>query len=308
MKRIFPLLFSITSLVSNAQSLEDYFPLKLFFANDEPNPRSFSAETKSTYEDCFRSYELKFEEYKQQGEMFTFLMDSDIIPNYQKLKELKQTLVDTLLLGKRVVLQVKGFASPLHNLDYNLHISQRRISSFVNELMRNDKELSSDDLLPKYINEGKLVIVELPFGEYSANATVNDNIDSLSKSVFHISPSYERRIEIEKVLILPESAPYLYSETCFKNLGKVKEGEVIKWSFPLKNIGNETLEIDRVAVSCGCSIADINNMQLAPNQEEIMNIEIDTKELALGKEVKSFTVFYNNGISKRYTVLLELVE
>lgn len=308
MKSIVSTLFLFFTLCTFGQSLEEYFPLKLFFPNDEPDPKTISSITKTTYQENYKSYELQFEDYKKRGSMFESLLESEIIPNYQKLPGLRQTLVDTLKKGKRVVLQIKGFASPLNNTFYNLKISQRRISSFINELKTDDKSITSDDGLIDFINNGQLIFVELPFGEYSANHNINDKLDSLDFSVYHISPSYERRIEIEKILILDINAPYLYSEKSFHDLGKIKKGELIKMSFPIQNLGKESLKIERIAVSCGCSVANIQAMELAPLQKSTLDVEIDTKELFPGKEVKSFTVYYNNGVTKRYTVMLDLQE
>jgi hypothetical protein len=108
------LIFLLAQNFAFSQSLEEYFPLRLFFANDEPNPKSVATTTNLTYTETYKSYEQKFSEYQQQGEYFDFLLENEIIANYNKLKGLKQTLVDTLKTGKRIILQVKGFASPLH--------------------------------------------------------------------------------------------------------------------------------------------------------------------------------------------------
>jgi hypothetical protein len=281
------------------QSLQDYFPLKLFFANDEPNPRSFATRTTLSYSETYKSYEQKFLDYQKQGEYFDVLVENEIIPNYQKLKGLKQTLVDTLLTGKRVVLQVKGFASPLHHTDYNVNISKRRISSFVNELSSN-KELHT------FLKNGKLIIEELPFGEYATNPDANDQLDSLNLSVYHINASYERRVEVEHILILPDSAAYLGASTTYFNAAKTSMGSKIKVDFPVTNLGYSDLTIQRIAVSCGCSIADIQQEVLKAGESTILHVEVDTNELALGKDAKSITVFYNNGLSKRFVVLLEV--
>jgi hypothetical protein len=292
--------------MASAQSLQDYFPLKLFFANDEPNPRSVATSTTLSYSETYKSYEQKFLDYQKQGEYFDALLENEIIPNYQKLKGLKQTLVDTLLTGKRVVLQVKGFASPLHHTDYNVNISKRRISSFVNELKWDDPSLTSDDDLRKYIDEGKLIIEELPFGEYATNPDANDQLDSLNLSVYHINASYERRVEVEHILILPDSAAYLGASTTYFNAAKTSMGSKIKVDFPVTNLGHSDLTIQRIAVSCGCSIADIQQEVLKAGESTVLRVEVDTNELAHGKDAKSITVFYNNGLSKRFVVLLEV--
>jgi hypothetical protein len=306
MKKLLFILFFVQGF-AYAQTLEEYFPLRLFFANDEPNPRSVAITTNLTYTETYKSYAQKFSEYQQQGEYFDFLLENEITANYNKLKGLKQTLVDTLKTGKRIILQVKGFASPLHLTDYNVNISKRRISSFINELKWNDPTITSDDDLVKYINNGQLIIEELPFGEYAANPDANDQLDSLHLSVYNLTASYERRVEVEQVIILDENTPYLVSDKLFQETKIIKKGEKISAFFNLQNNSNEEVSIERIAVSCGCSVADIEKMLLKQGESTELKLEIDTNDLPLGKATKSFTVFYNNGLSKRFVVLLEVI-
>jgi hypothetical protein len=306
MRIVFFILFVACQGMVSAQSLEEYFPLRLFFANDEPNPKSVATTTNLTYTETYKSYEQKFSEYQQQGEYFDVLLENEIIANYNKLKGLKQTLVDTLKTGKRIILQVKGFASPLHKTDYNVNISKRRISSFINELKWNDPSITSDDELINYINNGQLIIEELPFGEYAANPDANDQLDSLHLSVYNLTASYERRVEVEQVIVLPKDAPYLAAKTTYHEAGKIAKGQKITTTFTLENQSENDLKIDRIAVSCGCSVVDIENMLLKSGEHTILKVEIDTNELSIGKATKSITVFYNNGLAKRFVVLLEV--
>lgn len=299
-KHFFLVVFVLSTKLVSAQSLEEYFPLRLFFANDEPNPRSVATTTNLTYTETYKSYEQKFSEYQKEGEYFDVLLENEITANYQKLKGLKQTLVDTLQTGKRIILQVKGFASPLHLTDYNVNISKRRISSFINELMLNDE-------LINYINNGQLIIEELPFGEYATNPDANDQLDSLHLSVYNLTASFERRVEVEQVIVLPKDAPYLAAKTTYYEAGKIAMGKKITTAFILENYSENDLKIDRIAVSCGCSVADIEKMLLKQGESTELKLEIDTNDLPLGKATKSFTVFYNNGLSKRFVVLLEVI-
>jgi hypothetical protein len=47
-------------------------------------------------------------------------------------------------------------------------------------------------------------------------------------------------------------------------------------------------------------------MLLKSGEHTILKVEIDTNELPIGKATKSITVFYNNGLAKRFVVLLEV--
>ena len=281
------------------KELAEYFPVKLFFANDEPNPRTNKTTTELSYSQAYKSYQAQFDTYLNNGEQFSYLLDGDIEPNYERLKSLIQPLLDSLNAGNRIILTVKGFASPLHFSDYNVNISKRRINSFKNELMSNPE-------LNKYIESKQLILEELPFGEYSAHKTVSDLLDSTHLSVHHMQASYERRVEVDLTSVLDKSEAFIYSENAFIDARKIKRGKKVELSFQIQNLGLEKLNIDQVAVSCGCSVAGTELKELLLGEKTVLNIEIDTKELALGKQVKSITIIYNNGQSKRFIVLVDI--
>jgi hypothetical protein len=108
--------------------------------------------------------------------------------------------------------------------DYNVNISKRRISSFINELKWNDPTITSDDELINYINNGQLIIEELPFGEYAANPDANDQLDSLHLSVYNLTASYERRVEVEQVIVLDERHTLFGAKTTYHEAGKIAKG------------------------------------------------------------------------------------
>ena len=76
-----------------------------------------------------------------------------------------------LAQGQRVILSIEGYASLLHNSDYNRHLSQRRIVSFVNEL-----KAYKGGVLRSAISNGWLVVKELPYGSSRAEATQGDAV------------------------------------------------------------------------------------------------------------------------------------
>ena len=293
---------SILSSVSaqEAIGLDAYFPMKLFFANDEPNPRTNMPTTELTYSDSYKSYARQFQKYLVEGKQFNFLLEDDIKYNYEHLSPMKKMLLDSLNSGNRIVLTVKGFASPLHFSDYNINISKRRISSFINDLKSNSE-------LEKFINQKHLILEELPFGEYSAHESVNDNLDSTHLSVHHIQASYERRVEVDLTQITSLKNPYLNSVTSFFDAGKIQSGDVVKQSFIIENLGVNDLDVNEVVVSCGCSVAEAQLMKLASGEKTTLDVEVDTAHLALGKQVKSITVVYNNGQMKRFVILIDIV-
>ena len=69
-------------------------------------------------------------------------------------------MLKKLIKGKTVELHIKGFASPLHDKQYNINLSKRRISSLMNLISSFE-----NGQLKNYIATGKLKIIKLPLGE-----------------------------------------------------------------------------------------------------------------------------------------------
>ncbi len=182
-------------------------PITLYFHNDEPDPRTTATTTKQNYRNTLADYIALKETYKTEyakglkGESATkakekierFFTDS-VEKGFRKLEEFTQLLLTDLTAGNSVTITVCGFASPLHKADYNVSLSSRRISSFINYL----KEYDKGRLLP-YLNGTKanqLTIISIPEGSSMAKKEVSDNVNDTRNSVYSISASKERRIQI----------------------------------------------------------------------------------------------------------------
>ena len=92
-------------------------------------------------------------------------------------------------------IQIRGYSSPLFSDKYNLNLSKRRISSFINYLLQ-----YNDGAFNKYYNSKKLLISQLPFGESMSSKEINDNIKEKEHSIYGINAMLERKIEIINVL------------------------------------------------------------------------------------------------------------
>lgn len=126
-------------------------PIVLYFQNDQPDPRSLSDTTSADYPTLYAQYMGDNALYVREtgrglGEadrraaeesMAQFLRDS-VATGYERLRLLIQYLHDALSTGEAVELTVSGYASPLHNSDYNRHLSSRRIYSLLNYLRKAD--------------------------------------------------------------------------------------------------------------------------------------------------------------------------
>lgn len=133
------------------EKIASVLPISLYFQNDEPDPRSLSDTTTTDYDQLYRRYLADHDLYVsesgqglsgdsltavQQG-MYAFMRDS-VATGHDRMILLKNYIREALRNGETVELTVSGFASPLHNSDYNKHLSARRIVSLLNYLYKAD--------------------------------------------------------------------------------------------------------------------------------------------------------------------------
>lgn len=65
--------------------------------------------------------------------------------------------------------------------------------------------------------------------------------------------------------------PYLW------DFGQVKEGEILKHNFILKNESQDVLNIKDVNTSCGCTVSKVEKKVLLPGESTLIEVEFDTK-------------------------------
>ena len=180
-------------------TIKKHLPISLYFHNDEPNPSSLKTITNLTYKECYISYYLLKEKYIKINsnieveEFFEFTLKK----NYNKLNSTLNYILQSLKDGSNMELHIKGYASPLHNKDYNINLSKRRISSLIN-MVNNFK----NGALKEYLHNGSIKIVELPFGENRSDKKVSDNPKDRKNSVYSKNAMLERKIEIVEILEL----------------------------------------------------------------------------------------------------------
>jgi len=61
------------------------------------------------------------------------------------------------------------------------------------------------------------------------------------------------------------------------DFGQVKEGQVLKHAFILKNESAKTLKIKDVNSSCGCTVSEAKKMVLAPQESTTIEVKFDSK-------------------------------
>ena len=111
----------------------------------------------------------------------------------QDLAVFRAQVWQELQSGKQVSIMVQGFASPLAKSDYNVHLTNRRISAIKNYF----EEIDGGKFAPYMLTTPpRLQFIEVPMGEYKANKDVSDNYYDQRNSVYSKDASLERRIEI----------------------------------------------------------------------------------------------------------------
>ena len=177
-------------------------PITLYFQNDHPDPKSVSDTTDKDYLELYNSYVNDIQEYiHKSGEGLTgeeqrramyavagFMRDS-VQTGYARLLLLQQYLTEAMENGDTVDLAISGFASPLHNSEYNKHLSSRRIVSLLNYLRNADKGILSPYLL------GEKPGLQLYI---SPEGAVNHSFetDEVRETVFGLRAAKDRKIVI----------------------------------------------------------------------------------------------------------------
>lgn len=199
------------------EAIQKYLPLKLYFHNDEPNPRSRDTITQTDYLTTCRDYYNLKQLYLEKG---TEGMDEDekeqtaielenffenyVKNNCDKLERIAGLIYKTLSEGNSIELTVKGFASPLAKSDYNVNLTMRRIHSLINYLEKYHGGVLKPYMYGNASNGARLIIKKIPFGEFKSQKDVSDDEKNVKESIYSIKAALERRIEILSVDELQE--------------------------------------------------------------------------------------------------------
>jgi len=185
-----------------AEKIEALFPITLYFENDQPDARSTSDTTATDYLTLYENYLTNLQTYiresgnglagdslrETQYEMQTFLKDS-VMSGFGKLEQLTQYLQQALEQGENIELTISGFASPLHNSDYNKHLSSRRIVSLTNYLAK-----VSDGYFQPYLKKEKAGLLLSTDPQGAMNHTFAT--DQKRETVYGLQAAKDRKIVI----------------------------------------------------------------------------------------------------------------
>ncbi|MBX2817122.1 MAG: hypothetical protein KTR24_14035 [Saprospiraceae bacterium] len=187
--------------------LEDYMPLAMYFDNDHPDPRTYRRTSKSTYEETYPPYMARKEEFKSEYSRplvgnAKVVADDDIDRFFEyHVREGNNDLIRfigaleaALVAGEKIEIVVQGFASPRATNAYNKVLSDRRISTVINQL-----RAAGSPPLSSYFRSGQLVIVEEALGEQTAPEYISDALEDQRNSIYSVPASRERRVEIIEI-------------------------------------------------------------------------------------------------------------
>ena len=184
------------------EKIASVLPITLYFQNDYPDPKSVSDTTDKDYLELYNLYIGDIQEYihrsgqgltgeEQRRAMYAvagFMRDS-VQTGYSRLQKLQQYLSEAMQNGDTVELTISGFASPLHNSDYNKHLSSRRIVSLLNYLHKTD-----NNRLSPYLSGEKPGLQLHVYPEGAVNHSFET--DEVRETVFGLRAAKDRKIVI----------------------------------------------------------------------------------------------------------------
>jgi hypothetical protein len=103
---------------------------------------------------------------------------------------------------------------------------------------------------------------------------------------------------------LAGGAPKLVIAALEHSFGNVKAGTPLKYSFKIKNEGDQPLEISNVAPSCGCTTSDYDKV-IAPGKEGKITLEVAKTDSYKGEIVKNATVTTNDPNHQSFQLTLK---
>lgn len=283
---------------SNKETLADLnkrLPVTLYFHNDIPDPRSKETTTTVNYMDAYANYMAMIPEYKKEyskglsGEKVSDAEED--IENFfleyveKGVKDLdlfKTLLLEELNKGYRIQLSVRGFASPLAKTEYNVALTKRRIASLVNHLKAADGGVFKPYLEGTANNGGKLEVVGIPFGEYTANQITSDNPNDVKNSVFSRAAAIERKIEIQSVSYLDTDSLFFILDVAPRSLILGTRATTSNVSETITLFNNSTTDLTVSSISSDDGLFSSTFPLTLPAQKAVQIPLTSTKPLPMG--------------------------
>lgn len=299
--------------------LNRFLPVRLYFHNDEPNPRSRDSTTTVKYSEAYASYMQRADQYAKELSKGASASQRDDIElevegffqlqvdrGMKDLELFAELLLAELKEGKNVQLSIRGFASPRAQSDYNEILTKRRIRSLINELNAWNRGALIPYIKGEAESGGQLSFRPLPFGEGKASSKVSDDLADEKGSIYGLGARLERKIEIESVELLPHESPMQLDEEAH-SFGRIRGRDgIVYHTFLIANHGADTLRIDSLAASCGCTEPVMDRMEIEPGGSANLKVGFDPFGKA-GRQIKTVTI-YPYGDRPRTLLISAIVE
>lgn len=106
-------------------------------------------------------------------------------------------------------------------------------------------------------------------------------------------------------LVFTGKGPKIRFDSDKMDFGKVKQGKVLTHVFKIVNEGDETLTINRVRTSCGCTAVLVSRKEIPPGKEGELKVTFNTRGYA-GKLSKYIYVDSNDPTQKSKQITLSV--
>jgi len=273
-------------------------PIILFFHNDEPDPKTTHATTKQTYGATFQNYIALIDEYRTnysaslaeneqkiaKEEIDSFFLKR-VQVGFDRLNTFCHSAFKILENGQSILVDIQGFASPLAQSRYNVYLTQRRIQSFINQLIAYE-----DSCLAAYIfgtaqNGARLIFHELPNGEFKADQHISDDRKDTRNSVYAVSAAQERKIEIKSARFLDslDIRSKIYLEHDVQDIGTFVINRPKLTHFNFTNCSKDTLTLKSITGIPGQQ-DDHSTKTLLPGEQLNLAVKIQLGNSHMNKE------------------------
>jgi len=209
---------------------------------------------------------------------------------------------------------VGGCVSPATDETPNEHVEEHQIKSInttVSDSTSFSEEMKKDTtkIVPKTeITKAKInKQIQRPILKGSNNSAdtkkdVTTNIPKPQKN-----PVYQKPPEVNKppaIAQVPQKkGPRIYFPNKNHNYGKINEGKKINHKFKFINTGDDSLLINNLDVSCGCTVPKHSSKKVGPGGTGYIDVEYDSKGKFMNQE-SSIYVYSNSRISPTVELML----
>lgn len=280
------------SIDKRSELIRPMLPIALYFDNDRPDPKSESPHTKLNYFQTYNTYMFRRSDYKRAqyaqysgpeadsiSRAIDRFFDNGVQGNCQKFERFLDLLGQDLKNGRRIRLTIEGYASPLHNSQYNFTLSKRRVATIINQIM----EWNNGELL-RYMSKdaggGSLQLREVAYGSSRASNAVSDSRQQTTKSVYSVDAALERRIEIQDYQYLEDDSTII---SCLslpgraQHLGSYRTGTMSDIEVHLPHTA--AMEKSLVFLDPGIEEATVTGYTtLKPGKELVIYLRLDNRK------------------------------